>query len=113
MADLYADENFPLPVVVNLRKLGHDVLTMLEDGRANLRIPDDEVLQISTSYQRALLTTNRKDFIQLHERNSEHAGIIVCTFDPDFVGQARRIDEVVAGYNNLKRELIRIYRAMT
>jgi len=28
MARLYADENFPLPVVEELRQLGHDVLTM-------------------------------------------------------------------------------------
>lgn len=26
MARLYADENFPLPVVEELRRLGHDVL---------------------------------------------------------------------------------------
>jgi len=28
MAQLYADENFPLPVVEELRRLGHNVLTM-------------------------------------------------------------------------------------
>ncbi|HKR12588.1 MAG TPA: DUF5615 family PIN-like protein [Pyrinomonadaceae bacterium] len=31
---LYADENFPLRVVEELRRLGHDVVTTLEDGRA-------------------------------------------------------------------------------
>ncbi len=29
----YADENFPLAVVIGLRRLGHDVLTVFEDGR--------------------------------------------------------------------------------
>lgn len=29
---LYADENFPLRVVEELRRLGHDVLTALQDG---------------------------------------------------------------------------------
>ena len=28
MARLYANENFPLPVVGELRRLGHDVLTI-------------------------------------------------------------------------------------
>ncbi len=28
----YADENFPMDVVTELRRLGHDVLTALEDG---------------------------------------------------------------------------------
>lgn len=29
---LYADEDFPHPVVEELRRLGHDVLTAQEDG---------------------------------------------------------------------------------
>ena len=36
---LYADENFPLRAVEELRRLGHDVLTVLEDGRANNPLP--------------------------------------------------------------------------
>lgn len=38
--ELYADENFPLRVVEELRRLGHDVLTSFEDGRANQSITD-------------------------------------------------------------------------
>ena len=34
MAKLYANENFPFPVVEELRKLGHDVLTVQESGKA-------------------------------------------------------------------------------
>ena len=30
MARLYADEDFPYPVVERLRQLGHDVLTTLD-----------------------------------------------------------------------------------
>jgi len=30
MAKFYANENFPLPVVEELRRLGHDVLTTYE-----------------------------------------------------------------------------------
>ena len=60
---LYADENFALPVVEELRRLGLDVLTMYEDGKANQSIPDDRVLALATEMQRALLTVNRRDFI--------------------------------------------------
>ena len=35
---LYADENFPIRVVEELRALGYDVLTALEDGNANQSI---------------------------------------------------------------------------
>ncbi len=33
MAALYADENFDYPVVLELRRLGHDVLTAQEAGQ--------------------------------------------------------------------------------
>jgi hypothetical protein len=44
IARLYADENFPLPVVEALRGFGHDVLTTQDAGMANEGIPDQEVL---------------------------------------------------------------------
>ena len=47
MADLYSDENFPIAIVKELRKLGHNVLTALEAGQANQRIPDDEVVRFA------------------------------------------------------------------
>ena len=44
MARLYSNENFPLPVVEQLRWLGHDVLTIQETGKADQALPDAEVL---------------------------------------------------------------------
>jgi len=44
MARLYANENFPLPAVEELRRLGHDVLTSYESGRAGQAVPDEDVL---------------------------------------------------------------------
>lgn len=65
MAGLYADENFPLPVVEELRRLGFDVLTMYEDDKANQSLTDDVVLSIANEKERAFLTLNRKHFIHL------------------------------------------------
>jgi hypothetical protein len=84
MGHLFADENYPLPVVEELRGLGHDVVTMLQAGMANQRIPDDALLAYATSQSRAVLTLNRRHFVRLHNSGARHAGIIVCTFDPDF-----------------------------
>ena len=56
MARLYADENSDFPVVVNLRKLGHDVVTAQEAGRGGQGIPDSAVLAHATADARALLT---------------------------------------------------------
>ena len=48
MARLYADEQFPFPVVEFLRLLGHDVLTVQAAGKAGQKIPDSEVLTFAT-----------------------------------------------------------------
>jgi hypothetical protein len=106
----YADENFPLDVVIELRRLGNDVLTAFEDGRANQAIEDEKVLRRAIKLNRAVLTINRIDFKKLHESNPNHSGIVICTFDGDFVGQARRIHETCSEMREIKNELVRIYR---
>lgn len=110
MSGLYADENFPLPVVEELRRLGLDVLTMSEDDKANQSLTDEEVLELACEKKRGLLTANRRHFIQLHRRQPNHSGIIVCTFDPDFIGQAKRIAEALRDRESLENELVKIYR---
>jgi hypothetical protein len=110
MANLYANENFPLAVVRALRELGHDVLTSHDAGKSNQSIPDSEVLEFATAGKRALLTIHRRDFIPFHERGIAHSGIIVCTQDGDAQGQAGRIHEAIAGRDALAGELLRINR---
>ena len=111
MARLYSNENFPQQAVSELRRLGHDVLTVLEAGRANQVIPDEAVLAFAVDEQRAVLTLNRKHFIRLHQLSANHAGIIVCTFDADFIGQARRIDSAIKSLDGLQGQLLKINRA--
>jgi hypothetical protein len=113
MARLYANENFPLPVVEELRRLGHDVLTVQETGKAGQAISDEAVLEFACSDGRAALTLNRKHFIHLHAAHPNHAGIIVCTLDPDFVGQASRIHAAVVAQGLLSGQLIRVNRPVS
>ena len=110
MARLYANENFPLPAVLELRCLGHDVLTMQEAGQGNQSLSDEEVPFFAKSEGRALLSLNRKHFIQLHLASRDHAGIIVCSFDPDFTAMAHRIHEYIQARPVLSGCLIRINR---
>jgi len=42
--------------------------------------------------------------------NENYSGIVVCTFDPDFVGQATRIHAAVSGYRSLSGQLVRVNR---
>lgn len=110
MARLYSNENFPFPGIVELRRLGHDVLTVLEAGKAEQAIEDSEVLAFATEQKRAVLTINRKHFIALHRSQPPHAGIIVYTFDADFIGQAARIDVALENMSSLNGQLIRVNR---
>jgi len=107
---LYANENFPLPVVEELRRLGHDVLTLQETGKAGQALPDETVLELAAQDDRALLTLNRKHFVRLHAHRPDHAGIIACTVDPDFAGQARRIDQAIKAVGQLRGRLLRVNR---
>jgi predicted nuclease of predicted toxin-antitoxin system len=107
---LYADENFPLRVVEELRRLGVDVLTAYEDGRANQSLTDQAILSRAAELGRAIVTLNRRDFKRLHLEMPDHAGIIICTEDPDRLGQAQRIVDSIPGGEELRGQLILVYR---
>lgn len=110
MARFYSNENFPQQTVEELRKLGHDVLTSVEAGKANRRIPDDEVLGFAAALERAVLTLNRKHFKRLHAKNATHCGMVLCTQDRDSVGQAQRIHARVTEHTALNGRLLQVHR---
>jgi hypothetical protein len=110
VAHFYADENFPRPVVESLRQLGHDVLTVQGTGGSGEAVSDEDVLAFAVSQGRTVLTLNRRHFVRLHESRPDHAGVIVCTFDPDFDGQAHRIHQAVRERQHLAGQLIRVNR---
>ena len=110
MARLFADENFPLPVVEELRILGHDVVTIQETGMAGMGVSDADVLTHAASEGRAVLTLNPKHFIQLHRQRPGHPGIVVCTIDRDLAAQARRIPLVLAAEPEISHQWIRVNR---
>lgn len=111
MVRLYANENFPRQVVEALRALGHDVLTVAEAGNAGQGVPDAEVLAFASNEGRVLLTLHRWDFIQLHAQSQSHAGIVVCTQDPDAAGQAERVHAAIHQTGQLRGKLIRVNRS--
>lgn len=110
MARLYANENFPAPVVLELRRLGHDVVTIQERGRANESASDSDVLEWAIAEGRAVLTLNRRDFIRMNGARPNHEGIVVCTVDADFLGQAQRIHRQISGRQSLHGQLVRVNR---
>jgi hypothetical protein len=113
MASLYSDEDFSYPVVEELRRLGHDVLTAQEAGQSNLRVTDSAVLAFAIARDRAVLTFNRRHFINLHRRVPSHRGIVVCTRDDDVLGLASRIHQGILNCQSLDNQLLRINRPPT
>ena len=109
MARLFADENFPIPVVEALRRIGHDVVTMSDIGRAGQSLTDNAVLLLATADDRAVVTLNRRHFVRLHAADGRHAGIIVCSLDLDFDSQAARIDAAIGSISAAGR-LLRVNR---
>ena len=76
---LLLDEDVRVILGEILRQRGHDVIHVLEVGRAGKS--DPEQLTYAASEGRAILTHNIRDYIlldkQYREQGNEHAGIIV------------------------------------
>src|SRR5947209_5237828 len=92
---LYADEDFFFPVVEELRRRSHDVLTAGEDGQS--AADDPIILARAHALGRVVLTFNRWDFERLHRPGAAHSGIVSATQDPDHAALAARIDAALAG----------------
>ncbi len=110
MARLLADENFPRPVAAALRRLGHDVVELVQMGLADQGLTDVAVLNAATAEGRAVLTLNRRDFARLHLERPRHGGIVACTFDANFAAFAARIDAVLSEQGDLHTQFVRIVR---
>jgi hypothetical protein len=74
VARFLADENFSYPVTEELRRLGHDVATMSDLGKANQSVSDEDVLSMGIAEWRTVLSHNRRDsygFISLCRTTAE------------------------------------------
>jgi hypothetical protein len=110
MANLYANENFPLPAVEELRRLGHDVSTTQETGQAGQAMSDEAVLAHANSTGRMLLTFNRRHFVRLHLQGAPHCGMVLCTVDADFMRLARQVHGALQTAMSGERVLVRVNR---
>lgn len=84
----------------------------MEAGRANQRIPDNQVLAFAVEERRALLTLNRLDFFRLHQAAlGRHFGIIACARDDtNLMALAQRIHDAVTRTEQLEGQCLRIVR---
>lgn len=108
---LLADENFSFLCIPFLQELGHDVKTLNDYGKNDIKFSDEEVLSLATQKERAVITFNHKDFISLHNSGINHAGIISCTQDLDIQRLANNIHQKIINITTLQGQFIRITRA--
>ena len=110
MFRFYANENLTFELVELLRQQGYDVLTSLEAGNANQRIPDDQVLRTATADNRAVLTFNRDDFLRLHRSGVNPSGIIICKDDSDLSGLSQALHDYLMTQEILQNCLLRVLK---
>ena len=96
---LFVDEDAGEDAVVSaLRRLGIDVLTVLEVGRVGIN--DDEQLRFAVLLGRAVYYLNARHFARLHHefvaRGEDHAGIIVIPRQRYSIGEKiRRLQKLL------------------
>jgi predicted nuclease of predicted toxin-antitoxin system len=110
MFRFYANENLTFELVEILRQQGYDVLTSLEAGNANQRIPDDQVLRTATADNRVVITFNRDDFLRLHRSGVNHSGIIICKDDSNLNSLSQALHEYLITQTVLKNRLLRVLK---
>ncbi|MBI1935337.1 DUF5615 family PIN-like protein [Candidatus Woesearchaeota archaeon] len=71
-----ADENIDLPAVKALKRLGVDIVSIHDVGMRGHE--DEEILDFAKENERAIITQDT-DFLRLHAKNFENAGIVFLT----------------------------------
>ena len=105
------DEDVPSMAVEELRRLGHDVISLNDLALNNIGLPDDEVLEVAIALGRAVVTHNKKHYIRLHRiTEGRHTGLIVCSRFDDPLLLAEKIHRQISKYDSLETMLIRINR---
>lgn len=110
MFKFYGNENMASIIVKKLGEFCYDVLTSYEAGNANQGIPDIEVLNYATAENPIVITFYRDDFVALHKSGINHAGIVVCKDDRDYVNQVRVLHAYLLEQESLENRLIRIQK---
>lgn len=83
-----ADEHIELSIVSGLKLLGIDAISINEAGKR--QSDDEEILGFAKERDRVIITRD-SDFVKLHRKGAEHAGIV---FIPKFMSIGKIIGEI-------------------
>ncbi|HLC62122.1 MAG TPA: DUF5615 family PIN-like protein [Candidatus Nanoarchaeia archaeon] len=100
-----ADENVDLPAVKTLKRLGVNIISIHDIGM--VEYADEEILNYAKENEIAVITQDT-DFLRLHAKNSENAGIIFLTKPLNTGGLIKEIQKIVMLFDNLENMIIYI-----
>jgi len=98
-----ADENIDLLAVKTLKRLGVDIVSIHDVDMKGYG--DEEILSYATESERALITQD-SDFLRLHAKNIENAGIVFLTKPLDTGELVKEIQKIVMLFYNLENIVI-------
>lgn len=100
-----ADENIDLPAVKTLKRLGVNIISVHDIGMKGYE--DEGILNYAKESERAVITQDT-DFLKLHAKNFEHAGIVFLTKPLDTGELIKEIQKIVMLFDSLENTVIYI-----
>ena len=98
-----ADEHIDLPSVKALKRLGIDIIS-IQDAQME-SYADEEILSYGNENKRAIITQD-SDFLRLHAKNVENAGIIFLTKPLNTSELIKEIQKILMIFENLENVVI-------
>src|SRR3989338_2245449 len=83
-----ADEHIESSAITGLELLGNDAISANEAGKRESN--DEDILSFANKNDRVIITRD-SDFLKLHNKGAEHAGIV---FIPKFMAIGKIIGEI-------------------
>jgi hypothetical protein len=107
MARLVAQDNFPLPVIEELRQFGHDIVTVPADGVSRDALAANAALPRSPDARRRVwLTLDPDQSAGAHRAAPNHSGIVAVRPGKTYAGLAQRIHDALKAHARISRQLV-------
>ncbi|MBI2541342.1 DUF5615 family PIN-like protein [Candidatus Woesearchaeota archaeon] len=98
-----ADEHIDLPAIKALNRLGIGIISVQESSMKSYS--DEKILSYGSLNKRAIITQD-SDFLKLHSKGVNHAGIIFLTKPLNTSEIIREIQKVFMIFENLENTVI-------
>jgi hypothetical protein len=106
MAKLIARDDFPLPVIEELRRFGHDVVTVPSGALRSAPLDPAAPLRSPDARRRIWLSLDPDQSASAHRAAPGHSGIVSVKPGKNYAGLAQRIHDALKAHARISRQLI-------